>query len=94
MRESDAHSGPGPRPTTVFRSALSSIASKERAVRTRRPDRAQALNGLSDRDLATLTQEFERLLHATADAAAMSESLHATLRTLSPETSDGEVGDA
>lgn len=94
MQETNAPSTRTPRPAAVFRAALAEAAARERAVRARRPDRVQAIASLTDADLVTLTQELERLLHTTADASATAASLHATLRTLSPDTSADEVDDA
>ena len=94
MQESDAPSTAVPRPAAVFRAALADVAARERAVRARRPDRVQAIAGLTDGDLAGLVQEFERLLRAPAEVGAMAASLHATLRTLGPDTSADEVRDA
>jgi hypothetical protein len=94
MQETDATSTGVPRPAAVFRVALAEAATTERSTRARRPDRVQAIAGLTDGDLADLAQEFERLLRAPGDVGTMAASLHATLRTLSPDAPDGEVGDA
>jgi hypothetical protein len=94
MQETDARSTRTPRPAAVFRAALAAAAARERAVRARRPDRVQAIASLTDGDLATLAQELEQLLHTADDASAIAASLHATLRTLSPDAPTSEVGDA
>ena len=94
MQETNAPSTRTPRPGAVFRAALAEAATRERAVRARRPDRVQAIASLTDGDLVTLAQELERLLHTADDVTTMAASLHATLRTLSPDTPGGEVDDA
>ena len=81
-------------PVAIFRSALAGAAAKERSGRARREDRVQAITGLTDRDLERLAAEFEALLRAPADPSALAARLDAALRTLSPEVSDGEAGDA
>ena len=93
MQETNAPSTVVPRPAAVFRAALAEAASRERASRPRRPDRVQAIAGLTDGDLASLAQAFELLLRAPADPSAMAASLHATLRALSPDAASGEVED-
>ena len=94
MQEPDAPSSSAPRPAAVFRTVLASAAAKERSSRARRPDRVQAIASLADDDLATRAQAFERLLNASADISAMATSLHATLRTLSPDAPSAEIDDA
>jgi hypothetical protein len=94
MQEPDAPPSLAPRPAAVFRTVLASAAAKERSSRARRPDRVQAIASLADSDLATLAQEFGRMLHASADVSALATSLHATLRTLCPDAPAGEVDDA
>ena len=94
MQETNAPSTRTPRPAAVFRAALAEAVARERAVRARRPDRIQAIASLTDADFITLAQELERLLHTTADASATAASLHATLRTLTPDTPADEVEDA
>jgi len=94
MPETDAPSTAAPRPTVAFRTALAEAASRERAVRARRPDRVQALASLTDGDLVGLAQAFEAMLRGPADASAMAASLHAALRALSPDAPADEVGDA
>jgi hypothetical protein len=94
MQETDAPSTRTPRPGAVFRAALAEAAARERAVRARRQDRIQAIAGLAESDLITLAQELERLLRTADDASAIAASLHATLRTLSPDAPSGEVDDA
>jgi hypothetical protein len=95
MQEPASPSSRARRPAAVFRTLLAAAAAKERSSRARRPDRVQAIASLADSDLATLTQVFEQLLHASADVSAMASSLHATLRTLSPDApSSGEGDDA
>ena len=93
MQETNAPSTRTPRPAAVFRAALAEAAARERAVRARRPDRIQAIASLTDDDLSTLAQELDRLLHAADDAGAIAASLHATLRTLSPDAPAGDVDD-
>jgi hypothetical protein len=94
MQKSIVGSTLAQRPVAVFRVALAEAAAKERSVRSRRPDRVQAVAGLTDGDLGGLAAEFERLLRMSADANAMAVSLRATLHTLSPDVSDDEAGDA
>lgn len=94
MQETNAPSTVVPRPAAVFRTALAEAAARERSGRARRPDRVQAINELTDADLASLAQAFEALLRAPADASAMAERLHAALRTLGPDTPTGAVRDA
>ena len=94
MQETNAPSTRTPRPGAVFRAALAEAATRERAVRARRPDRVQAIASLTDGDLVTLAQQFETLLRGSADAVASAASLHATLRTLSPDAPTDEVDDA
>ena len=93
MQETNAPSTRTPRPAAVFRAALAEAAARERAVRARRPDRIQAIASLTDGDLSTLAQELDRLLHVADDAGAIAASLHATLRTLSPDALTGEADD-
>ena len=95
MQDATAPSKLAMRPVEIFRAALAEAATRERASRARRPDRVQAIAGLTDGDLARLTEELERLLHATDDASALPERLHAALRALCPdEPLDEEAGDA
>jgi hypothetical protein len=94
MQDTDTRSNDGPRPAALFRAALADAAAKERGGRTRRPDRIQAIAGLSDGDLARLAQEFEQLLRVSTDVGAIAASLNATLRALAPGASEGEVRDA
>ena len=94
MQESDAPSTRTLRPAAVFRAALAEAATRERAVRARRPDRVQAIASLTDADLVTLGQEFERLLHTADDASAITASLHAMLRMLSPDAPEDGGDDA
>ena len=94
MQESEPRSSGGARPAVLFRTALGEAAAKERASRTRRSDRIQAIAELTDADLTRLALEFETLLRASTDASAMAASLHAALRTLAPDAPGGEVGDA
>lgn len=94
MQESDTPYARTPRPAAIFRAALAEAAARERAGRVRRPDRVQAIASLTDGDLVTLAQQFETLLRGSADAVASAASLHATLRTLSPDAPTDEVDDA
>jgi hypothetical protein len=94
MQEPDASAARTPRPAAIFRAALAEAAAKERAVRARRPDRIQAIAGLTDSDLGNLAAEFERLLRTSSDATAMAASLRARLDTLGPDVQADEVGDA
>jgi hypothetical protein len=72
-------------PSTVFRTALSAGADRERRARTRRPDRVAAVRGLADPDLVGLVAAFEAMLHGRDDVGAMAERLHGTLRALAPD---------
>jgi hypothetical protein len=82
-------------PVMVFRSALAEAAAKERASRPRRRDRIEAIATLTDRDLVSLTEQFDTLLRASADASELAADLHAALRALSPEEPVAEeFGDA
>ena len=94
MEEPTARSSIALRPATVFRSALAELAARERSGRARRPDRVQAVAGLTDGDLAALSAAFEELLHSTSNVSAIAASLHATLRALGPDVPAGEVDDA
>jgi len=94
MQEPDARSALAPQPAAIFRAALAAAAAKERSGRARRPDRIQAIAGLTDGDLGSLVAEFERLLRTSADANAMAASLRARLHALSPDVQADEVGDA
>ena len=91
MQEPATSTPPAPRPVAVFRSALVDVAAKERAVRARRPDRVQAIAGLADDDLAQLAEAFDALMRGPADASAMAASLHAALRSLSPDVPADEL---
>ena len=82
-------------PVAIFRSALAAAAAKERSSRARRPDRVQAIAGLTDHDLASLTEVFEALLQAADDASMLATDLRAALHALSPEMPvDEEADDA
>lgn len=94
MQEPAARSTRTLQPAAVFRSALAEVSARERAVRARRPDRIQAIAGLTDGDLVRLAEEFEKLLRTSADPSAMASSLHAALQTLSPDVPGGGIDDA
>lgn len=74
-----------PQPLPLFRAALATAAAQERAARTRRPERAAALQSLTDTDLARLAEHFEALLQGPPEIAALAAQLHDALRALSPE---------
>lgn len=95
MQKPAARSTLALKPAAMFRSALAAAAARERSVRARRPDRVQAIAGLTDSDVVSLAEEFEALLRSSADASALAARLHAALRALSPEVPVGdEINDA
>jgi hypothetical protein len=94
MHETEEQSALEVRPVAVFRSALVAAVTKERSAGTRRPDRVQAVAGLSDGDLTAVVQAFDNLLNAPADPSELAERLHAALRALSPDAADSEADDA
>ena len=93
MSEAVPTSG-GPQPVTVFAAALADAAAKERGSRTRRPDRIEALAGLTASDLGHLSETFAALLHGPADVGALTDELHAVLQAMSPEAPSEEARDA
>jgi hypothetical protein len=73
------------RPTTAFRNALLAAALAARQKKAPSPERAAALQQLSDADLGALVTEFEALLAQPAEIARLADHLHAALRALAPE---------